>query len=132
MNQYRLTYLSVAAILLSALPAMAQQKRISPHETISAVLQGDRVTIIYGRPYSKDPKTGETRKIWGTLVPYGKIWRTGSDEATTLITQQPIVLGGKEIPAGAYTLFTLPESNGSAKLVISKQLGQWGLQYDEK
>ncbi|HEX4792514.1 MAG TPA: DUF2911 domain-containing protein [Humisphaera sp.] len=132
MNQHRITSLIVAAILLGAVPAMAQQKRVSPHETISAVFNGDRVTLIYGRPYSKDPKTGETRKIWGTLIPYGKIWRTGADEATLLITQQPIVLGGTNIPAGAYTLFTLPNADGSAKLVISKQLGQWGLQYDEK
>ena len=132
MNQHRISCLIVAAILLGAVPAMAQQKRISPHETISAVFQGDRVTLVYGRPYSKDPKSGETRKIWGTLVPYGKIWRLGSDEATLLITQQPIVLGGTDVPAGAYTLFMLPAADGSAKLVISKQLGQWGLQYDEK
>ena len=72
MNQHRISYLIVAAILLGAVPAMAQQKRISPHETISAVFNGNRVTLVYGRPYSKDPKTGETRKIWGTLVPYGK------------------------------------------------------------
>jgi len=111
---------------------MAQQKRVSPHETISTVVEGNRVTIVYGRPYSKAPKTGEVRKIWGTLIPYGKVWRTGADEATLLITQQPIVMGGTTVPAGAYTLFTLPNEDGSAKLILSKQLGQWGLQYDEK
>jgi hypothetical protein len=86
---------------------------------------------VYGRPYSKDPKTGQIRKIWGGLVPDGKIWRMGADEATLLITQQPIVLGETTVPAGAYTLFMLPTGEG-AKLVINKQLGQWGLQYDEK
>ena len=124
------TCLVLSALLLAAPPASAQQKRISPHETISRVIDGNRVTLVYGRPYSKDPKSGEIRKIWGTLVPYGKVWRTGSDEATLLITQQPIVLGGTAIPAGAYTLFSQPEADGSAKLIISSQLGQWGLQYN--
>ena len=127
--------LAIAAIVVSALPLMAQQKRISPHETISSVIDGNRVTIVYGRPYTKDPKSGEPRKIWGGLVPYGKIWRTGSDEATVLITQKPIVIGETTIPAGTYTLFTLPAEDGPAKLIINKQVGQWGVgpgSYDEK
>jgi hypothetical protein len=107
-------------------PPATPRARISPHETISLKVDGNRVTIIYGRPYSKDPKTGATRKIWGGLVPYGKIWRTGSDEATTLITQQAIELGGTTIPAGTYTLFTFPTEDG-AKLVINKETGQWGV-----
>jgi len=131
MKHHHFASLIVMALVCGTLPAVAQQKRISPHETISTVVGGDRVTIVYGRPYSKDPKTGQTRKIWGTLVPNGKIWRMGADEATLLITQQPIELGGTTVPAGAYTLFMLPSEDG-AKLVISKQLGQWGLQYDEK
>jgi hypothetical protein len=65
------------------------------------------------------------------LVPYGKVWRTGSDEATLLITQKAISLGGTTIPAGAYTLFSLPNEDGTGKLIISKQIGQWGTQYDE-
>ncbi len=105
---------------------------MSPHETIGKVVDGDRVTVIYGRPYAKDHKTGEERKIWGGLVPYGKVWRLGADEATLLITQQPIVLGGTTLPAGAYTLFMLPDEGGASKLIINKQIGQWGLQYDEK
>jgi hypothetical protein len=86
----------------------------------------NRVTIVYGRPYTKDPHSGETRKIWGDLVPFGKVWRTGADEATLLITQEPIVLGGKTVPAGAYTLFTIPQAD-SGKLMINKQVGQWGI-----
>jgi hypothetical protein len=121
----------IITALLGALPLMAQQKKLSPHETVSAVSDGNRVTLVYGRPYTKDPKSGEARKIWGGLVPYGKVWRTGADEATLLITQKPIVLGGATVPAGAYTLFTLPAEDGSAKLIINKQIGQWGLQYDE-
>ena len=134
MNKIKLIPL-LAALLLGALPLMAQQKRVSPHETIGSVIDGNRITIVYGRPYSKDPKTGEVRKIWGTLVPYGKVWRTGSDEATTLITQKPIVIGETTIPAGAYTLWTLPNEDGTAKLIVNKQIGQWGVgrgSYDEK
>ncbi|MGA9451091.1 MAG: DUF2911 domain-containing protein [Verrucomicrobiia bacterium] len=121
--------------VVSALPVMAQQKRLSPHETISAVIDGNRVTITYGRPYTKNPRTGEVRKIWGGLVPYGKVWRTGADEATLLITQKPLMIGATEIPAGAYTLWTLPQEDGTAKLLINKQIGQWGVgpgSYDEK
>jgi hypothetical protein len=131
MNKLKST-LIVAAILASTLPLMAQRQRVSPHETVSAVIDGNRVTVTYGRPYTKDPKTGEPRKIWGGLVPYGKVWRTGADEATTLITQKPLLFGDTTIPAGAYTLFTLPQEDGTAKLIVNKQLGQWGLQYDEK
>ena len=127
--------LLVAALLVSALPLQAQQKRNSPHETVGAVIDGSRVTITYGRPFSKSPKTGEVRKIWGTLVPFDKVWRTGADEATTLITQKPLVFGETTVPAGAYTLWTWPAADGSAKLIINKQIGQWGAGpgiYDEK
>ena len=78
-----------------------------------------------------NPHTGESRKIWGGLVAYGNVWRLGADEATTLITQKPLVFGETTVPAGAYTLYLLPQEDGSAKLIINKQLGQWGTQYDE-
>jgi hypothetical protein len=128
-------FLTMGIAMACISPLMAQQKRISPHETISKVIDGDRVMIVYGRPYTKDPTTGQNRKIWGELVPYGEVWRTGADEATLLITQKPILLGGSTIPAGAYTLRTLPNEDGTAKLIINKQIGQWGIgpeSYDEK
>ncbi len=126
MNKIK-SILTVAAVMMTALPLLAQQKRLSPHETISSVIEGNRVTVTYGRPYTKSPKTGEMRKIWGGLVPYGAVWRTGSDEATILITQKPILIGDAAVPAGAYTLFTLPNEDGTAKLIINKQIGQWGI-----
>jgi hypothetical protein len=131
MNKFPST-LVIAAVILSASPLVAQQKRVSPHETISAVIDGNRVTVVYGRPYTKDPGTGENRKIWGGLVPYGKIWRTGADEATLFITQKPVVIGETTIPAGAFTLWTLPNEDGTAKLIINKQIGQWGVGRDPK
>jgi hypothetical protein len=97
------------------------------HDTTGAVIDGNRVTVVYGRPTMKHPRTGEERKIWGGLVPWGQVWRTGADEATLLITQRPIEIAGKTIPAGAHTLWTLPNEDGTAKLIINKQIGQWGL-----
>ena len=111
--------------------AAAQQKRVSPPDVTGAVIEGSRVTVYYGRPYTKDPKTGEPRKIWGGLVPFDKVWRLGANEATLLTTQKDIEIGGAAVPAGAYTLFMLPTEDGG-KLIINKQVGQWGTQYDEK
>jgi hypothetical protein len=130
--------LIIAATLISALPLLAQQKKAastggnSPHETTSAVIDGSRVTITYGRPFTKDPKTGEPRKIWGGLVPWDKAWRTGSDEATLLVTQQPLVIGETTIPAGAYTLYSVPSESGTSKLAFSTKLGAWGAPVNEK
>jgi hypothetical protein len=127
-----------AASLLAQQPASPRVNSTggkSPHETTSAVIgdrkTGDRVTITYGRPYTKDPKTGEPRKIWGGLVPYGKVWRTGANEATLLVTQAPLQFGDTTVPAGAYTLWTIPNEDG-AKLIINKQIGQWGEARNEK
>ena len=134
MNRLKYT-LTLSALFACLSPAMGQQKRISPHETVSKVIDGNRVIIVYGRPYTKDPSTGQMRKIWGELVPYGAVWRTGADEATLLITQKAIVIGEATIPAGAYTLWTLPNEDGTAKLIINKRIGQWGIgpgSYDQE
>jgi hypothetical protein len=129
--------LVAAATLVSSTSAMAQAAkkkqgpRISPHETITATIDGSEVKLVYGRPYSKKPGTDEVRKIWGGLVPYGKVWRTGADEATLLTTAAPIEIGGTSLPAGTYSLFTVPDEDGTAKLVINKKTGQWGIPYNE-
>jgi Protein of unknown function (DUF2911) len=134
---YKLISLVVVtgAAVVATVPVMAQQKaRVSPHEVSTWTVDGNRITIFYGRPYSKDPKDANNiRKIWGTVVPYGKPWRTGANEATTFISQKPIVVGEKTIPGGvAFTLYTLPMENGATKLIFNKELGQGGEQYDEK
>ena len=128
--------LTVAAMLVTSTPAMAQaakkkRQRISPHETITATIDGDEMKLVYGRPYTKKPGTSEVRKIWGGLVPYGRVWRTGADEATLLTTAQPIEIGGYSLAAGTYSLFTLPNEDGTAKLIINKKTGQWGIPYKE-
>ena len=128
----------IAAELVTSTPAMAQaakkkqRQRLSPHETITANIDGDELKLVYGRPYTKHPQTGEVRKIWGGLVPYGKVWRTGADEATLLTTAMPIEIGGYSLPAGTYSLFTVPNEDGTAKLVINKKTGQWGVPYNEE
>jgi hypothetical protein len=109
-----------------------QRQRVSPHETITATIDGSEMKIVYGRPYTKKPGTAEVRKIWGGLVPYGKVWRTGADEATLLTTSESIALGDLTLPAGKYSLFTVPEETGTSKLIINKKSGQWGIPYVEK
>jgi hypothetical protein len=132
MNLLRIVSLiSLTTAFLST--GYAQDKKpISPHETVNAAIDGADIKIAYGRPYTKDPKTGEMRKIWGGLVPYGKVWRTGANEATLLTTSKALDFGGTTLPAGTYSLFSQPEENGTAKLIINKQTGQWGTKYDEK
>ena len=107
----------------------------SPHETTSTIIgdrrTGNRVTITYGRPYTKHPKTGEVRKIWGGLVKWDKADRLGADEATLLLTQQPLQFGETVIPAGAYTLYIVPSETGVSKLAFSTNLGKWGVPVDE-
>ena len=128
--------LAVALTLVAASPVMAQTAkkkagRVSPHETIEKTIDGDDIKLVYGRPYSKKPGTDEVRKIWGGLVPYDKVWRTGADEATLLTTTKSIVMGELTLTPGTYSLFTIPAADGSAKLIVNKRTGQWGVPYDE-
>ena len=131
MNNLKIISTTITLLLVAALPLHAQEKkRISPHETVSASIDGAQIKIVYGRPYTKDPKTGVMRKIWGGLVPFGQIWRMGADEATLLTTDHAIDLGGAKIPAGSYSLYLQPEETGSASLIVNKQTGQWGTKHD--
>ena len=130
MNSLRSTLLILPALLLSASPLLAQEKpRVSPHETVNATVGDAKITIVYGRPYTKDPKSGEKRKIWGGLVPYGQVWRMGADEATLFTTDKEVSIGGTAVVAGTYSLYLWPEEGG-AKLIVNKQTGQWGTKYD--
>jgi hypothetical protein len=113
-------------LVLTAFMGAHQDKsaRPSPPGTAQVNLKGKKITIDYGRPSMKG------RKIIGELVPYGKVWRTGANEATTLTTEADLNIGGTNVPAGKYTLYTLP-SEGTWKLIINKQTGQWGTVYEE-
>ena len=70
------------------------------------------------------------RKIMGGLVPYGEVWRTGANPATTLVTPIDLMIGTLKVPAGTYTLFTLPNA-GVWQFIVSKKTGEWGIPYPE-
>ncbi|HWX53106.1 MAG TPA: DUF2911 domain-containing protein [Verrucomicrobiae bacterium] len=117
------------SVLALALSVTAQQpdksKRPSPPGTAEVTIQGKKITIEYSRPSLRGRKA-----MGGDLVPYGRVWRTGANEATTLTTEADLNIGGAIVPAGKYTLYTLP-SEGTWKLIINKQTGQWGTVYNQ-
>jgi hypothetical protein len=96
----------------------------SPRDTAEMRIANDRIYVDYGRPYMRG------RTIMGGLVPYGQVWRTGANAATTFVTPRDVRIGGTAVPAGTYTLYTLPGEN-AWQLIINRQTGQWGTQYDQ-
>jgi hypothetical protein len=120
-------------VLVVTPTAGAQQdksKRPSPPGTATfAFADGKTITVNYSRPKIRDPRSGQPRKIYGGLVPYGEVWRAGANEATSFVTQANLTVGSTPVPAGSYTLYILPAENGPWKLIISKKTGQWGIPY---
>jgi hypothetical protein len=96
----------------------------SPHARSEWTVDGANISIEYGRPYLKGRAVGKD------VAPFGKEWRTGADEATTLKTDKPLKFGSLAVPAGTYTVYTLPGEQGW-QLIISKKTGQWGIPYPE-
>jgi hypothetical protein len=113
--------------LLFAAAAFADEpkKPLSPPAKAEGTIGGKHITVEYSAPSKRD------RKIMGELVPYGKVWRTGANAATTLKTDGDLMIGTAHVPAGTYTLYTLPGEK-EWTLIINKQTGQWGTNYDEK
>ena len=101
----------------------SQEALPSPPAETSVMLNGKKVTIHYNSPYMRG------RKIMGGLVPYGHVWRTGANPATSFTTETDLKLGNDTVPAGSYTLYTQP-SESTWTLIINKQTGQWGTVYD--
>jgi len=113
---------SALAAVLAVPPAglvAAQEKRASPHETVKATIDGANVSVTYGRPYMKG------RKVFGGLVPYDQVWRTGADEATILETDKALMFGPLHVNPGKISLYSLVGEK-EWKLVLNKQVGQWG------
>ncbi|MDE0104447.1 MAG: DUF2911 domain-containing protein [Bryobacterales bacterium] len=105
--------------------AATEPERVSPHESTAATVGEANITITYGRPYKKG------REIYGGLVPFAEVWRTGADEATTLESDRDLMLGDLHVPAGTYGLFTIP-GESSWTLIVNKVADQWGaFSYDE-
>lgn len=96
---------------------------LSPRDTVNARVAGAELMVDYGRPARRG------RVVMGQVVPWGRVWRTGANAATQLRTSRDLVIGGAAVPAGTYTLFTLPTPEGWT-LIINRQTGQWGTAYD--
>jgi hypothetical protein len=105
-------------------PPANQNPPLSPAEQATIELNGKNVTVYYCAPSLKGRKVGDQ------IAPYGKVWRTGANTATTLHTDANLRIGEENVPAGTYTIYSLPEQNGW-KLIINKQTGQWGTVYKE-
>jgi len=102
---------------------MDKSQRPSPPAKVECRLPGGKtITVDYSSPRMRG------RKIYGGLVPYGQVWRAGANEATTFVTNADLVVGGKTVPAGSYTLFAIPDQN-EWTLIISKKTGEWGIPY---
>lgn len=122
MNRQRIAPgLGLAAALFAAAPASAELAlpRVSPNATVTQSIGITDLTVKYSRPGVKG------RAIWGGLVPWGKPWRTGANEATNFTTSDDVTIGDKPLPAGTYALFTIPAEN-EWTVIFSKQKELWG------
>src|SRR6201993_2056745 len=124
--QKRTAFLLCSVLMLSvfAVGQMANQKqRPSPAANAQCKFaDGKTIKVAYSSPRAKG------RKIFGGLVPYGEPWRTGANEATTFVTTADLMVGGKHVPAGKYTIFTIPNKDKWV-LIVSKKTGEWGIPY---
>lgn len=124
-------FLIILCISLSFLPEYVQaQLRIpqpSPAASIMQTIGLTEVTVKYHAPGVKG------REIWGKLVPYNQVWRTGANEATLITFSDPVALNGVNIGAGTYSLFSLPQSADSGLFILNKNTSLWGTEgYDPK
>jgi len=122
----------LAAVVLAvcfASPALAQERgndepRVSPNAAVSQTIGTTEVRITYGRPQVRG------RTIFGNLVPYGEVWRTGANEATTFSVSSDVTIEGKRLPEGTYSLYTIPGQD-QWTLIFNNAANQWGTQYDQ-
>ena len=124
-SKMRFSKCTVLATLLLALFAAGckQKPRVSPTASASCDLGGSKsINTVYSRPQMRG------RKIYGDLVPFGKVWRAGANEATTFVTSSDLEIGGTTVPAGKYTIFTVPEPE-KWTLIVNRKTGEWGIPY---
>jgi hypothetical protein len=96
------------------------QKSFSPEETVVLEKEGIHIEVFYNRPYKKG------REIFGVLVPYGQVWRTGANEATTIETNRDLIIEDHVLKKGKYSLWTIPGPE-TWKVIFNKEHGQWGV-----
>jgi hypothetical protein len=114
-------FLATLFLAVTSLVFAQEKPRKSPHVTTEA----NGIKVVYGQP----SKNG--RVIFGTLEPFGKVWRTGADEATEITFSKDVVFGGKPVKAGTYTLFSIPDAK-TWTVILNSKLGQWGAYDYEK
>ncbi len=119
---FQLKTLSLLAIAFFTSTMVFAQKP-SPAETATGTAAGSQIKVNYSSPAVKG------RKIWGGLVPYDKIWRTGANEATIFETSKDIKIGGKTLKAGKYSLYTKPGEK-EWQVIFNSKTGQWGINMD--
>jgi hypothetical protein len=111
----------LVVVLFAAFKFMqSQTKKASPEATVVYKKDGTEVSVFYCRPSKKG------REIFGGLLPYGEVWRTGANEATTFTTSKDLSVGGQALPAGTYTLWTIPAATEWTIIFNSKQY-DWGV-----
>ena len=116
---------SAFAVLIAATGnRRVTQNAKSPSAETSMKVGGQEVTIEYNAPSARG------RKVEGGLVPYGEVWRLGADSATTLTANTNLKIGDLSVPKGVYTLY-IAAAEGNWKLVVNKQTGQWGTEYNQ-
>jgi len=108
------------AVILMAMNMSAQTEKKSPAATAKGVVNGKTISINYSSPSVRG------RKIWGELVPYDKVWRAGANEATQFETDKDIMVEGKALPAGKYSLYAIPGEK-QWKFIFNSEVGQWGI-----
>jgi len=112
--------LFTSALVIGGAAGLSAQNPQSPKMTATGTIGAAKVTITYSSPSVRG------RKIWGDLVPYGKVWRSGANEATIIETDKELTVEGKKLPAGKYSLYTLPGEK-EWQVIINSQTGQWGI-----
>ena len=119
----RITFMVGVMFMLGVFVGCQRGPRVSPAASASCDLGGGKtIKTNYSSPRMK------SRTIYGYLVPFGKVWRAGANEATTFATSSDLLVQGKTVPAGAYTIFTVPAPD-KWTLIINKKTGEWGIPY---
>jgi hypothetical protein len=90
---------------------------------------GTMIVLQYGRPKLRNPINGGPREVFGTVVPWGKVWRAGANEATSFITDANLIIANKRVPAGAYTIYVIPERHKPWTFILNRTTGQPGYPY---